>query len=911
MRNISFDNPYWLFILIPLAAGVLIPFFISIRKDNRSKSVIASLILHVLILILVGLGVAGTVITTVMTRTEVWVVADLSYSANKSTEDIDRYLAEIRDNLPNNSELGVICFGKDYTVHTELGAELTSVKDAKVDQSATDIATAIEYAGTLFSEDAIKRVILITDGRETVSEDVSGMVAAVEGLVARNIAIDAMYLDSNLDASAREAQLTGVDFHAATYLNHETTADALVQVSFDTRGIVSLYRGGEKLIDRAVELTQGYNVVNFALPTDQAGEFDYELRVSVEGDESSYNNQYSFTQTVSGDIRVLMLASKAEDIAAAHTLFGERAHLDVVMIAAKQSEFNAAKERFKDSESVTVWEDPKKIPCSVEELCLYDEILLASVDIREVYNVSAFIESVETVVSQYGKSLVTVGDAKIQNKTDESLESLEDMLPVKFGNSAQDPKLYTIVIDVSRSMFTASRLSVAKQAAIHLLSLLNDEDDVIVVTFAGTVDVLQNTTKASNREDIAKKIMAIDPEQGTSVGGGLAAAIEKMLAQDHDKKQVMLISDGMNYTAEKIEINGKVMTPVQIADYMYQNDVYVSAMNPYNQEAAGIKLLQDIAHAAGGEYYYIKDEAALTELIFTDIADDVTESVIEKETPVHIKKPLDDVMEGISYLPAIHGYVHSKAKVSAETVLTVDYEKIKHKNGEDSTVNIVEVPLYAYWKYGNGHVASFTSTLSGEWVKAWQGDAGQGLLSNLFEANIPEEKHDTPYTVSVEYDGVYTNVEIIPAILSPETLVDVTVTSPDGKSSTERLTFDASRYFYQFEAPTLGKYTVAVVYTAKNGTFTSQSDFFISYSPEYDRFANFDASMLYAAIRHRGTVKEDTIPSLVNDAERVATYRLTFTVPFMIAAVALYVLDIIIRKIKWSDIRGLFKRTGR
>ncbi len=902
MRNISFDNPYWLFILIPLAVGVLIPFFISIRKDNRSKSVIASLILHILILVLVGLGVAGTVITTVMTKTEVWVVADLSYSANKSTEDIDRYLAEIRENLPNNSRLGVICFGKDYAVHTALGEELTSVKDAKVDQSATDIASAVEYAGTLFSEDAIKRVILITDGRETVNEDVSGMVAAVEGLVARNIAIDAIYLDSNLGSAAREAQLTGVDFNAATYLNHETTADALVQVSFDTRGIVSLYRDGKKLIDRAVELTQGYNVINFALPTDEAGAFDYELRVSVEGDESSYNNQYSFTQTVSGDIRVLMVTSQKDDIAAAHALFGERAQLDVVMIADKQSEFKAAQEQFKDTAGITLLEDPKKIPCSVEALCLYDEFLLSNVDIREGYNVSAFIQSVETVVSQYGKSLVTVGDAKIQNKTDESLKSLEDMLPVKFGNSAQDPKLYTIVIDVSRSMFTASRLSVAKQAAIYLLSLLNDEDDVIVVTFAGTVDVLQNTTKASNREDIARKIMAIDPEQGTSVGGGLAAAIEKMLAQGHDQKQVMLISDGMNYTAEKIEINGEIMSVVQIADYMYQNDVYVSTMNPYNTDATGTKLLKDVANAAGGSYYYIKGEEELEKLFFAEIADDITESVIEKETPVHIELPLDDVVAGIPYLPSIYGYVHSKAKVSADTVLTVDYEKASGKT--------VEVPLYAYWKYGNGQVASFTSSLSGDWVKAWQGDAGQGVLANLFEANIPEEKHDTPYTVSVEYDGIYTNVEIIPAILSPETQVDVTVTSPDGKSRTERLAFDASRYFYRFEAPMLGKYTVAVTYTAKNGVFASQSDFYISYSPEYDRFANFDASMLYAAIRHRGTVTEDAIPSLSNDDSRVATYRLTFTVPFMIAAVALYVLDIIIRKIKWNDIRGLFKRSS-
>ncbi|MBQ7397352.1 MAG: hypothetical protein IJW09_00840, partial [Clostridia bacterium] len=119
-----------------------------------------------------------------------------------------------------------------------------------------------------------------------------------------------------------------------------------------------------------------------------------------------------------------------------------------------------------------------------------------------------------------------------------------------------------------------------------------------------------------------------------------------------------------------------------------------------------------------------------------------------------------------------------------------------------------------------------------------------------------------------------------------------------------------SRYFYRFETPALGRYAISVTYSAPSGTFTSTSDFYISYSPEYDSFANFDASTLHAAIRHRGTVSEGEIPDLSKTDARVATYRLTFTVPFMIAAVALYVLDIIIRKMKWSDVKGLFKRSA-
>ena len=62
MRNISFDNPLWLLIAIPLFAAVLVPFFLAIRKDNKSKSVIASLVLHLVIVVCVALAAAAVVL---------------------------------------------------------------------------------------------------------------------------------------------------------------------------------------------------------------------------------------------------------------------------------------------------------------------------------------------------------------------------------------------------------------------------------------------------------------------------------------------------------------------------------------------------------------------------------------------------------------------------------------------------------------------------------------------------------------------------------------------------------------------------------------------------------------------------------------------------------------------------------
>ncbi len=1018
MKNISFDNPLWLLLLIPLALGIIIPFAIAIRRDNRSKSVVASLIIHMVIVLLVGLSVAGTVITTVMTETHVYVVADVSYSANKSLDSVDGYINSVKESLPRNSKLGVVCFGKNHLLHTEMGAELTSVKDAvgtdKIDDSATDIASALEYTASLFEDGVIKKVVLITDGRETVNEDVSEMIAAVEQMNAQDISIDAIYLDSNIKEDSREIQITGVEYTKSTYLNHETTADILIQSSSDTRATLSLYQNGKKYTDLSVQLTKGYNVHSFKLPTGAAGSFGYEVRispVSQDDDTSDFNNIYLFSQRVSSDINVLLVTSNEDDIGAAEKMFGSNANIDVMYIStssAPVTDLKRVTERYASSETLHINQNPKNVPCSVTALCEYDEIVLSNVDIRMLNNVSAFVKGVEHVVSQYGKSLVTIGDTKIQNKTDETLESLENMLPVKFGNSAQDSKLYAIVVDTSRSMFSASKLAFAKQAAIHMLNLLADDDDVIVVSFAGDISIIQPITKAAKRNEIAKKINDIKPQQGTSIGGGLKAAIEKMVGLEHDVKQVMLISDGLNYTAEIVEIDGKEMSVTQVAQYIAANDVQLSTMNIYTKE--GESLLKRVASSGGGNYYYVTpDEDDLDDLIFSDVADDVTD-VFGKESPVYVTRQNDSIMHGVPQLKSVKGYVHSKAKLSAFTVLKVDYTK--------ASGTVVQVPLYSYWKYGNGRVASFTGGISGEWAENWQSGAGQIFLSNMADVNIPEEKIDKPYALNVNYDGIYANVEIIPAVLNPYATAEVTVTAPDGTVTTEKLIFDSTRYFYRFEASELGRYGIEVFYksdgfvgeetlnlnessvdkslnknsdclqgdyeifdrngklmyrltfsgkklfiTDENGTRLSgeyeytvpqgsgpivvkkdkkavtdfeltaikysntllryttigfrtlemsseDSVFNISYSPEYDAFANFDSSTLHAAIRHRGTVAEGAVPDISGNEENVATYRLTFAVPFMITAVVLYVIDIIIRKLKWGDIKTFFKRNS-
>lgn len=866
MRNISFDNPWLLLLAIPLLAAVIVPYCIAIRKDNKNGHTVTSLILHILIIALVIPALAGMASVTVMTATEVYVVADVSYSSNRNLDLIDAHIAELQERLPENSTVGLVCFGKSPVLVREAGEEpLPGVKDAEVDDSATDIAGALEYASELFSEGVIKRIVLITDGKQTDSDATGALISAVEHLYAENIALDTVYVDNNVGDDIPEVQIGGVDHTPATYLDHQTTAAVLVQSSVQTNAIITLMCGGEIQQQKAVSLDRGYNIVNFTPDTSSAGEFDYEVRIEAKDDTSPRNNSYFFTQSVSESLRVLFITSSQANADAAALMYGEHATIDAYV-------------------------DNPNVPCTVEQLCAYDEIVLADVDVRTLKNYTAFVDSVDKAVSLFGKSLITLGDTYIQNKTDDTLSALEDMLPVRFGNNDSDPKLYCLVLDSSRSMQMASRLIMTKKAAIKFLELLGPEDYVMVVSFSGEVYVEQMPTEAKNKDKVAEIIDNIQPTQGTVIGAALKAAFNQMKSLSFSEKQVVLISDGMSYSAEPDDA-------ADMANQIYQAGIVTTVINSSCSE--GTANLEKIANYGRGKYYWLQDERDLDGLIFGDVADEMTETVIEKQVPVTVVEPKDDAMQGLSYLPDVHGYVYAKAKASARTVLSVPYTK--------ASGSVIDAPLYAYWKYGNGRVASYTSSVSGEWAKDWQGEDGQRFMSNVARTNIPAERVDYPYTLNVSYDGTYAYVEMIPATLNPYATASLVMRTPGGEEITEQLIFDSERYRFSFPVSEIGKYALQITYSYGENSFTSDSVFNLSYSPEYDAFVTFDPAELHNAVRNRGTVSEGSVPALVNDPDRIDTYSVYFTVPLLIVAAVLYVMDIIVRKITVNDIKSLFK----
>ena len=867
MRNVSLDNPWWLLIAVPLLIAVIVPYIWAIRKENRTRATVTSLVLHILIVAVIALAVSGTVLTTYMTKTEVVYVADVSYSGNRNLGLIDEHIARLNKNLPNNTTSSLVCFGAEPELLADFGQEIPSVTTSKVDNSATDIASALLYANTLFSNDTIKHVVLLTDGKETNGRSTE-LLQAVETLYANNVYIDVVYIDNNMEEGVTEVQISAVEASEATYLGHKSQASVLVPASAEMKATVYLMKDGVEYKKQPVELSAGYNPIYFDLDTGLEGSFDYEVIVEAEGDVSQHNNSYGFTQRITGEMKVLLISNNKADLNILQMLYGTNVQIDSYI-------------------------NDTLVPCSVEALCVYDQIVISGVDVSKLQNPASFISSLDQVVSRFGKTLINMGNGGLQDSDSQLVDDYMNLLPVKYGNSGEDPKLYVLVMDSSRSMNFVGKMNLARMVAQNLLNILQDDDMVMILGFSGEPRLISGVAAASNRNELVKLINEVTITQGTVMGAAMEEAYKLIADMHYESKQVMLISDGLTYSLEEDN-------PLDVAQKLRNEGIRVSTVNIMSTDSAPVNLMQQIAQVGNGEYYFVDTEQSAMSVVYNDIAPDVGATVIEKDTKVTIQVQFADTMKGVTSLPNVGGYVQSRAKSNATTVLTVPYQKA------DGMMQ--DVPLYAFWQYGNGTVACFTSDMMGPWTENWYDTDGATFLKNIFSTTIPGQRVDYPFALNVNFDGTSSLVEVIPTSIDAFAKLQMSITRPDGTVETQTLHFDRTRYYYEFNTPDVGKYAVQIRYSYGTVSYDVTTNFYIVRSPEYDSFTVYSAASLTSVIRDRGVVYEDDSLVVKNNLDEISTYEMDFTIALLAIAVALYVLDIIIRKLTWADIRTLFKR---
>ena len=281
----------------------------------------------------------------------------------------------------------------------------------------------------------------------------------------------------------------------------------MVQSSVQTQGYVVLYDNGEEVRRIPKTFDVGYNIVNIDL-RDYCLQFEenetskvknFKVKVEANDDTSHYNDEFTFTQKVTKTIRVLALTEiikSGNKVIIDDTVALKELYKELVGEAA-----DATMETGLVIKNLTNVKDRAEVPTSVEDLCKYDQIVLSNVNVTKLTNCNAFLDSLNKVVLNFGKTLLTIGDVQIQNDATGDLEILDSMLPVQFGDNDTEKKLLGIIVDISRSMFQIDRLTMAKRAAKHLLNLVGPNDEVAIVAFSSSSRIVVSPTAIETEDD--------------------------------------------------------------------------------------------------------------------------------------------------------------------------------------------------------------------------------------------------------------------------------------------------------------------------------------------------------------------------------------------------------------------------
>ena len=239
--------------------------------------------------------------------------------------------------------------------------------------------------------------------------------------------------------------------------------------------------------------------------------------------------------------------------------------------------------------------------------------------------------------------------------------------------------------------------------------------------------------------------------------------------------------------------------------------------------------------------------------------------------------------------------------------MTTEYDR-----GDGSSTTTV--PIYTYRSYGNGTTASYTSSIASSWMGSWaRSGADEVLFTSIVSTSTPEERVSDPFTVTINEETGYCSLEVTPVEVRLDASVTVTVTEEESGEVTEvsNVTFTSSTYTCTIAITEVGRYAIDVTYTNNGETYTHRSYVNISYLNEYDSFATYDSTTLYKALSGSGTVSTDGTLAIENDEDEVGIRTIKLTVPLMIACVVLFAVDIIVRKLKWEDIRSLFVKVNK
>ena len=534
-----------------------------------------------------------------------------------------------------------------------------------VGREETNIQAALQAALAQIGEGRQGRILLVSDGNEN-----RGEAAQVVSLL-RSQGVPVWVLPVSLSQGKNEIYLSDLVVpHQADSAESFEVRGAIESLS-EAPARVKLLRNGVIQKEAVMTLRPGTNWVSFRENLKDRGSHTYELLVESPDDTLPENNLLQGVVEVKGPPRVLYLFSQGESqrfISRALTLQGYS----------------------------VIESSPEESSLSLPELSAFDLLVLDNVPAFRLSQ--SKMEAIEKYVRDLGGGLMVIGGSQSYGAGGYYRTPLERILPVEMRPPSRLDLPHVallFVLDKSGSMGAgpegATKLDLAKAAAISAADLLNPSDQVGILAFDAGWDWALPFRPVGKGEWISERLSSLQSDGGTDLYKAIVEAQRSFSAKSAAIKHLLVLSDGLTDKADFRSLVGK----------MARAGITVSTV-AVGQDA-DLALMAEIAKDGKGRAYMTVDPKTIPQIFTTETLLISRDLLVEKLAYPRVTGAAGP-LKGFSQrkIPPLRGYVLTHPKARADLLMRV---------GED--------PLLVSWRYGLGRVVAFTSDLSGRWGREW------------------------------------------------------------------------------------------------------------------------------------------------------------------------------------------------
>jgi len=591
---------------------------------------------------------------------------DFSRSVGQEGKDLAMRLLEGIRRFKGSTRTGLLFFGREPAWEFFPRGDFSLADSSPaVGREQTDIQAALQAALAQIGEGRQGRILLVSDGNEN-----RGQASRVVPLL-RSHGVAVWVLPVNPSQGRNEIYLSELLLPHRVDSAESFEVKGAIESLFDAYARVKLLRDGVIQRDAKVTLRKGTNWVSFRDSLRGRGSYTFELLVESPEDTLPENNLLQGVVEVKGPPRVLYLHSQGDT---------QRRVSHILTLQGYSVVESSAEQR----------------SLSLPELSSFDLLVLDNVP---AYRLSqSKMEAVEKYVRDLGGGLVVIGGTQSYGAGGYYRTPLERVLPVEMRPPSRLDLPHVallFVLDKSGSMGAgspgATKLDLAKAAAISAADLLNPSDQVGILAFDAGWDWVLPFRRVGKGEWISEGLAALQSDGGTDLYKAMVEAHRSFSAKEAAIKHLLVLSDGLT---DKADFQS-------LAEKMVRDGITVSAV-ALGQDA-DFALMNEIAKVGKGRAYVTVDPKTIPQIFTTETLLISRDLLVEKVVTPRVMA-FTGPLKGFAQkkIPPVRGYVLTHPKPRAELLMNVEKD-----------------PLLVSWQYGLGKVVVFTSDLSGRWGREW------------------------------------------------------------------------------------------------------------------------------------------------------------------------------------------------